>query len=83
VDVNREWSCDFRRNQIIQGETRRSEGPFLGKVSDYTMVTAGDISLQTMQDINIAMGVDEILTEVLTIKRYTKCQFVVFQPDMF
>ena len=40
-----------------------------------------DISLQTMQDINVAMGVDEILTEVLTIKRYMKCQFVSFYCD--
>ena len=37
-----------------------------------------DTGLQTMQDINVAMGVDEILTEVLMIKRYMKCQFVSF-----
>ena len=39
--------------------------------------------LQTMQDINVAMGVDEILTEVLTIKRYMKCQFVRIRSDSF
>jgi len=76
VDVNRKRPCNFRRNQIIQRETHRSEGSFLGKLINYNIVTEDDISLQTMQDINLAMGVDEILTEVLTIKRYMKCQFV-------
>ena len=48
----------------------------------FKMTTCDDISLQTMQDINVAIGVDEILTEVLTIKRYMKCQFVRFQSTI-
>ena len=82
MDVNRERPCDFRRNQIIQGKTHRSEGALLGMLPYYKLVIWHDISSQAMQDINVAMGVDEILTEVLTIKRYTKCQFVRIQSNM-
>jgi len=80
VDVSREWPSDRRRNQVIQGEAHRSKGTLLGESTNYKMVTWHNMSLQTMQDINVAMGVDEILTEVLTIKRYMKCQFVCLNP---
>ena len=81
MDVNRERPCDFRRNQTIQGKTFGSEGTLLG-MFPYRLVISLDTSTQAMQDINVAMGIDEILTEVLTIKRYTKCQFVRFQSNM-
>ena len=79
MEVNHERSCDLRRDQIIQGKTHRNEGSFLGK---FTTPSCDQvfISLQTMQDINLAIGVDEISTEVLMIKRYTKCQFVMSNP---
>ena len=77
--MDHERPRDLRRNQIIQGEAHGSKGTLLGESTNYKIATWHNTSLQTMQDINVAMGVDEILTEVLTIKRYMKCQFVRFQ----
>ena len=52
----------------IQGKAH--SGKEVDLVDDVT------IALQVMQDINVAMALDDIMTEILAIKRFTKCQLV-------
>jgi len=61
------------RSQAKSNYLTRNPQTFL---ANHKTVTCHEISLQTMQDANVAMGVDRILTEVLTIM---KCQFVRFR----